>query len=237
MKVFGIGDLHLSHSGEKPMDVFGPHWEGHRERIEEHWRESISTDDLTLVPGDISWAMRIENATADLEWLGGLPGRKVIIRGNHDYWWPSLARLRRELPPGVLAVQNSAVDTGPCVVAGSRGWKAPGAESYDEPEDGRILARELSRLQLSLDEAARLLLADPGKPLFVMMHFPPVVGGAGTGFTARIGGSAAKICAYGHIHASPGCWPEGLDTELDGVRYRLVSADYLGFRPVLLAEV
>jgi predicted phosphohydrolase len=237
MRVFGIGDLHLSHSGEKPMDVFGPHWEGHRERIGEYWKESISPGDLVLVPGDISWAMRFEDAMADLEWLGALPGRKVIIRGNHDYWWPSLTRLRRELPPGVMALQNSAVDAGPCVVAGSRGWKAPGTEAFDGIEDGRILARELSRLRLSLDEAARLLPADSGKPLLVMTHFPPVVGGAAMGFAGLIARSSSKICAYGHIHAAPGCWPEGVDTELDGVSYRLVSADYLGFRPVLLAEV
>jgi uncharacterized protein len=237
VKVFAIGDLHLCHSGEKPMGVFGPHWDDHRERIREHWLEMISPGDLVLVPGDISWGLRMKDALPDLEWLGGLPGRKVILRGNHDYWWPSLARLRRELPPGVLAVQNSAVDAGSCVIAGTRGWKCPGAEGYDEREDGRICSRELSRLKLSLDEAARLLAVIPGRPLFVMMHFPPVVGGTATVFAEPIAGSSAKFCVYGHLHAAPGCWPEGTDTEIQGVPYRLVSADYLGFRPLLLAEV
>lgn len=237
MRVFAIGDLHLSHAGDKPMDVFGPHWEGHAERIQAAWTEAVSPGDAVLVPGDISWAMRMEDALPDLAWLGSLPGRKVILRGNHDYWWPSPARLARELPAGISFVQNSAVDLGACVVAGTRGWRVPGAEGYVERDDGRLFLRELSRLRLSLDAATGLLLKVPGRPLFVMTHFPPAPGGTPTLFSEAIAGSSAKLCVYGHLHAEAGCWPEGVDSELRGVRYRLVSADRLGFRPLLLAEV
>lgn len=236
MKVYAIGDLHLSHSGEKPMDVFGRHWEGHRERIGENWRAVVSSEDLVLVPGDISWGMRMIDAIPDLEWLGGLPGRKVIIRGNHDYWWPSISRLRRDLPSGILPLQCSAVDVGPCVVAGTRGWKTPMAEDFIE-DDGPIYRRELGRLDLSLAEAAGIREGISGRPLLVMMHYPPVWGGEPSEFSARIAASGARICVYGHIHALPGEWPDHLDTELDGVEYRLVSADHLDFRPLLLTEL
>jgi len=237
VRVFAIGDLHLSHSGEKPMDVFGPHWEGHRERIRRSWSESVSSEDLVLVPGDISWAMRLEEALPDLDWLGRLPGRKVILRGNHDYWWPTSARLRKALPPGMLALANDAIDAGPVIVAGTRGWRLPGTEGSDDAEDGRILARELIRLRLSLDAASGLRGADPGKPLVVMMHFPPVVDGRESPFTREITASGASICVYGHLHAAPGRWPDGVDADLGGVRYRLASADRLDFVPLLLEEI
>jgi len=237
MKVFAIGDLHLSHSGEKPMDVFGHHWVGHRERMEESWRAEVSPEDLVLVPGDISWAMRMNDAMPDLEWLGGLPGLKVIIRGNHDYWWPSITRLRRDLPAGILPLQCSAVDAGSCVIAGTRGWKTPLAEDFIEEDDGPIYRRELGRLDLSLREAAAVRDDVPDKPLMVMMHYPPVWGGEGSEFSRRIAASGTTTCVYGHIHSAPGEWPDNLDTLLDGVEYRLVSADRLDFRPMLLTEV
>ena len=125
MRIFAIGDLHLPGGDQKPMDVFGPHWSGHFERICEDWRARVSEDDVVLLPGDFSWALHLEDALPDLEAVGRLPGSKVMIKGNHDLWWTSLTKLRSALPDGIVALQHSACDLGECVVCGTRGWSFP----------------------------------------------------------------------------------------------------------------
>ena len=131
MRIFAIGDPHLSLDSDKPMDIFGPKWGHHAERIAEAWHETVSEEDLVLVPGDISWAMHLKNAAADLKFIGDLPGRKVILRGNHDYWWDSLSKVRSALPPSMYALQNDALVIGGIAIAGSRGWTCPGSLNFD----------------------------------------------------------------------------------------------------------
>ena len=221
MKVFAIGDLHLSGGDNKPMDVFGPHWTGHFERISADWRQRVSEDDLVLIPGDISWAMQLDNALPDLREIGRLPGRKVLLRGNHDYWWSAIGRLRAALPEKMYAIQNDAVSIGGVTVAGSRGWILPGPGTT--PEDERIYLREVSRLRLSLDCAARL-----GGQLVVMTHYPPMgENGQPTEVTRMLSEAGAGICVYGHLHGA--ACRTAFEGSLGGTAYACVSCDHLGF--------
>lgn len=230
MKIFAIGDLHLSLSSGKPMDVFGDHWKDHHLLIEKNWKELVTEKDLVLLPGDLSWAMKLDEAALDLKWLGELPGRKIITKGNHDYWWSSVSQIKKRLPPGTIPLQHTAFDAGTAVITGTRGWITPVSEEYDEEKDERICMRELHRLDLALESAAEMRKG--GKPLIVMLHYPPFVSGRATAFSQMLSARGADICIYGHIHSSPGQWPEGLDTIIEGVKYVLVSADYLNFRPL-----
>ena len=208
------------------MDVFGAHWANHFERISEDWRSRVSDEDMVLIPGDISWAMQLPEALEDLRRIGMLPGRKLILRGNHDYWWSSLTQLRTNLPEGMHAVQNDAYDAGEYVFCGTRGWMIPppgGASSQDE----KIYRREVMRLKMSLDCAARI--AD-GRPVIVMMHYPPLLPEnlrSGTGFTELLTQYGVARCVYGHLHGQS--VQRGFTGVYGGVRYDLVSCDALGF--------
>jgi predicted phosphohydrolase len=228
-----MSDLHLAFSVDKPMEIFGDHWKDHHLRIRESWDSLVAPGDVILIPGDLSWGMRPIDAEKDLRWIGKLPGRKYVCRGNHDYWWCSLSKLKTLLPVGMDPVQNSAVDIGPAVVAASRGWSAPEWEGYDPASDERIFRRELIRMELALDAAAELTGGE--KPLVYMMHYPPVVDGRSTLFADLLAAAGVVLCAYGHLHSS-GSWGDNLDMEMNGVSYRLISADYIGFEPRLLAD-
>ena len=134
MKLFAIGDLHLSFDEriEKPMDIFGSRWKNHYVKLEEHWRELVSEDDTVIIPGDISWGLRLDEALADLEWVNNLPGKKILTKGNHDLWWMGVGKLNR-LHDDMFFLQNTSVETSPGVyVCGSRGWICPGTEGFGE---------------------------------------------------------------------------------------------------------
>lgn len=232
MRVFAISDLHLSFSTDKPMDVFGDHWKDHHIHLEANWKERISRDDLILLPGDLSWAMNIDKAATDLEWLAKLPGKKIILKGNHDYWWTSPSKMKSELPEGIIPLQNSAYDAGEFIVAGSRGWMIPESDEYREESEGSILRREQIRLNLSLDAAESMRTEK--KPIIAMMHYPPIVNGKRTEFSRILAERDVTLCVYGHLHSAPGTWGQKLDITVDGVEYRLVSSDYLEFEPLEL---
>lgn len=232
MRVFAISDLHLSFSTDKPMDVFGDHWKDHHIHLEANWKERISNDDIIILPGDLSWAMNLDEAAIDLEWLANLPGRKIILKGNHDYWWTSPSKMKSELPEGIIPLQNSAYDAGKFIVAGSRGWMSPESDEYQDEKEGSILRREQIRLKLSLDAAESMRTKK--KPIIAMMHYPPIVNGKSTEFSRILAERGVTLCVYGHLHSAPGTWSKQLDTTIDGVEYRLVSSDYLGFEPIEL---
>lgn len=228
MRLFAIGDLHLPGGDEKPMSVFGPQWDRHFLRISEAWRETVREEDAVLIPGDISWAMKLEDALPDLEAIGALPGRKVLIRGNHDYWWSSISRIRSLLPENMYALQNDAVDLGDWVVCGTRGWMIPGMEDGGGEENEKIYAREVNRLALALDCAARI---GKGKPTVVMLHYPPRTSQVpASGFSHLLEERGVRLCVYGHLHGN-GIQAAFNGTER-GVRYMLTSCDSLGFRPI-----
>lgn len=227
MRLFAIGDLHLSGGNDKPMDVFGPQWDRHFYHISERWRAKISEDDLVLIPGDISWAMHLEEARGDLEEIAALPGRVILCKGNHDYWWNSISRVRSVLPPGMQALQYSAADAGPAVICGTRGWMFPTPEQPLDEADRKIFSRETQRLRLALGQASSLAA---GRPIIAMMHFPPLLAGEkNTEFTAILEEFRVHTAVYGHLHGQG--IHSGFTGEHHGIRYRLVSCDSIGFDP------
>jgi len=229
MRLFAIADPHLSRAQPKPMDVFGPGWEGHPQVFFDRWRETVGEGDLVLVPGDVSWAMRLEDAMPDLEDIAALPGRKVLLRGNHDYWWPSISKLRRVLPEGMYAVQNDAIVVDGVVIAGTRGWVCPGSRGFT-PEDEKVYRREVERLSLSLQAARRL----EGRYRVVMLHFPPTNPRLEpSGFTRLIEEYAPDALVFGHVHGGE----EPVLMSLDGIAVHFVAADALAFRPKLIADL
>lgn len=233
MKVYAISDLHLGFSVDKPMDAFGEHWKNHWLKIEESWKQEIKEDDLILIPGDISWAMNYAEAVDDLAWLHSLPGDKIISRGNHDYWWESLKKLRENLPESIVPIQNNAVTRGNYIIAGTRGWLTPESEKYNAEKDEKIYLRELGRLKLTLEAAKKIQTEEK---LIVMLHYPALESGKVTEFAELIVHYEADICVYGHLHNSPEEWGENMNVEYKGVEFELVSADYLDFVPILIAN-
>lgn len=228
MRLFAIADPHLSRAQPKPMNVFGGAWEVHPQAFFDGWRAVVAEDDVVLVPGDISWAMRLDEALLDLRDIAELPGRKVILRGNHDYWWPSISKLRRALPEGMYALQNDAIALDGVVVSGTRGWVTPGSRGYTA-EDERIFQRELERLALSLAVASRL----EGRYRVVMLHFPPTNSRLEpNALTDAITAYAPDALVFGHVHHD-----EPVLRELGDIDVRFVAADALGFVPELVADL
>ena len=227
MRLFAIGDLHLPGGDDKPMDVFGPQWDRHFFRIQENWQKTVGDDDTVLIPGDISWAMQLADARADLEDIGSLPGQKVICKGNHDYWWNSISRVRSILPPSMTALQHSAADLGSAVVCGTRGWLIPTKETPLDSQNEKIFLREAERLRLALDTAKDLA---GGRPLIAMMHYPPLLETeTDTLFTSILEEYRVHTTVYGHLHGAG--IQIGFTGEHNGIRYHLVSCDSIGFSP------
>lgn len=216
MNVFAIGDLHLPGGDNKPMDVFGAHWEGHFDKISASWTREVGQEDAVLIPGDISWAMRFENALEDLKMIGALPGHKLILRGNHDYWWGSVTRLREALPEKMYALQNDAVLLDGIAFCGTRGWTIPEGSAEDE----KIYARELLRMEMSLKQAEALR---PDR-IIVMTHYPPLdEGGKATPMSELIESRQPECVVYGHLHGGS---LRGAFNGIHGnVRYICVSCD------------
>lgn len=228
MKLFAIADLHLNGNSNKPMNVFGGKWENHTERLFDSWQGVVSGNDCVLIPGDISWAMRFSDVLDDLRFISGLNGKKILIRGNHDYWWASPTRIRSVLPSNVSIIQNDSVKMNGFAVAGSRGWLLPDAPNFDPAVDAKIYARELIRLELSLKSAGDI-------PIVLMMHFPPIgENGEATGVTDLIDKYPVTDVVYGHLHARS-C-KQAFEGEFNGKNYYLCSADYLNFKPRLICE-
>lgn len=222
MDIYAIGDLHLPGGDNKPMEVFGSHWEGHFSRICDDWRSRVKDEDVVLIPGDISWAMQMQDALPDLQAIGALPGRKIILRGNHDYWWCGINRLRELLPKGMYAVQNDAMLLDGVAFCGTRGWTLPAA---NQAEDEKIYARELLRMEMSLERAARL----KADRMIALCHYPPLGdGGEPTRLSALLEKYHVDDAVYGHLH---GASLRGAVTGVHGgVRYHCVSCDGLHFQ-------
>lgn len=226
-RIFAIADTHLSFTTDKPMGVFGDAWRDHAKRLAAYWQEDVTNDDLVIVVGDISWALKTEDAIPDLDFLHGLPGQKLLIRGNHDLWWQSVTKLNT-LYDDIRFLQNDSVfyEDGKAV-CGSRGWGLPGLEDYGA-DDEKILARELVRLKMSLDEAA----GKGARDIICALHFPPALAPQNTSpFTELIQGYPVSQVVYGHLHG-PQAYRKGIMGEQANILYRLVSCDYLDFKPL-----
>lgn len=231
MAVFAIGDLHLPGHEKKPMDVFGSHWDHHFETISENWNRLITQQDIVLIPGDISWAMQLAQAADDLHAIAALPGRKLLLRGNHDYWWSSLSKLRAILPESMYALQNDALMMDGHVFCGTRGWLLPSPQTPLPEADEKIYRRELLRLQMSLDKACALSTED----ITVMLHYPPLLAdGLDTDFTRILESYPVKRVVYGHLHGTG--IRIGFQGERNGIAYLLVSCDALHFCPQRVSD-
>ena len=229
MKIFAIGDLHLSMGEdiEKPMDIFGGEWVGHAEKLYNNWTESVTDDDIVIVCGDISWGLRLDEAVADLEWIHNLPGRKVFFKGNHDLWWQSAGRLNKMYDDGTMNfMQCKAYIAGDVAICGSRGLICPGTDGFSE-HDRKIYDREAARLRLSLEEGKKQGI----KKIIGVLHYPPTNDKhQASDFTRLMEEYGVKTCVYGHLHGKD-VFPNGLKGIYNGVEYRLVSLDYLQAKP------
>ncbi len=226
MNIYAISDLHLSHTAEKPMDIFGGDWTGHFEKIKKDWQEKVQEEDIVLVCGDISWAMKMQDALVDLRALAPLKGRKVFIRGNHDYWWNGITKLREAAPDdSFYFLQTDAIRLDNVVIVGSRGWTCPESSDYT-PQDEKLYLREAERFRLALLDADKL--AKEGDMKIAMIHYPPFnLKKEETLFTKLFEENGVQKVVFGHIHGGA-YFP--LKTEKRGVEYILSSCDKLHFQ-------
>ena len=231
MAVFVISDLHLSHGADKPMDIFGNAWLNHTERIRENWCNTVNDSDYVVIPGDISWGMRTADALEDLKFIDGLPGKKIIGKGNHDYWWSTASKLNalceKEKIETVKFLYNNAYLCENIIVCGTKGWLP---ESQTSEADLKFTNRAGARLRLALDEGVKLLKKAPDAELAVFLHYPPIYGASVCyPVTDLLEEYSVKRCFYGHIHSASSRMMinKSKDTELI-----LTSADHLGFSPL-----
>lgn len=223
--IFAIGDLHLSLSVDKPMDVFGENWTDYMTKIKEAWLEVVSEEDYVLIPGDTCWATHLEKAITDLTWIDDLPGKKIIIRGNHDYWWETLAKMN-PLFESITFLHNTYTTIGDLAICGTRGWLSPNETAFTEQDD-KIYKRECHRLKLSLDKAK----ADGYDKILVMLHYPPTNDQKDRSPIQDIlEDYMVSEVVYGHLHTRY-CWHLSLTGCVDNVNYHLVSSDFLNFMP------
>lgn len=220
MNIYAISDLHLSFSQSKPMDIFGACWEGHWQKICDDWQSKVKDGDAVLIAGDISWAMTLEDALLDIKEIAKLPGKKIFIKGNHDYWWNSLSKVRKALPDDMYVIQNDALKFDKYVVCGSRLWNLTNQTS----EDIKIAQREKARLKLSLDKADKL--RGDGDVVIAMCHYPPFDAALeDSEFTLLFEERGVDSVIYGHLHGRD-CRAEKY-VEKNGVKYYLTSCDQI----------
>jgi len=215
------------------MEKFGVHWENHAERIARNWRSNVADEDIVLIPGDVSWAMRLKHALEDLSFIASLPGRyKILVRGNHDYWWETKRKLYANAPPSLVFIHNDAFSVPPFVFAGTRGWELPDPQASEEEnaERDRLCRREAERLERSLRAAG-----ESGGRIIALLHFPPCYPERPeTPFTEILKKYEPEAVVYGHLHnVSPAQVVRG---SRSGTRFYFVSADAVDFTPVLVAE-
>ena len=231
MAVYAIADLHLSHAVDKPMDVFGPRWENHTERIRENWMNTVGPEDTVVIPGDLSWGMDISEAEEDLLFVEGLPGRKILLKGNHDYWWMTMNKLRECTERlGLRTVSflfNNAYEAEDFVICGTRGWLL---DNLPSPHDEQIMLREAGRLRRSVEAGEVLLRDHPEKEMILFLHYPPAYGlQRNPPVLDAVRDSPATQIFYGHMHNAD---PERLVPQIAGIPSRLVAADWLEFQPM-----
>jgi len=228
MNVYAISDLHMSGNSDKSMNVFGANWENHMSKIIESWNSLVTDDDAVIIAGDISWAMRLEDGVEDLKILTSLKGKKIFCRGNHDYWWNGITRLRALSPDeSFIFLQNDCVKIKNVIFAGTRGWSCPGSADFTE-QDRKIYEREAVRFSLAFDSAKKI--KSEGDILIAVMHYPPFsLKKEPTLFTELFKSNGVNKVVFGHIHGSI-YFP--FYTEMDGIEYYLTSCDKMDFKLV-----
>lgn len=195
MKVFAISDLHLSTTTDKPMDIFGHNWENYWQKIVEDWNDKVTEQDIVLIAGDISWAMTLNQAKSDIDEIAKLNGKKIIIKGNHDYWWQSYSKIKQCLPENMYAIQNNCLRFDNVLISGSRLWSLNSATD----DDNKILQRELIRTKLCLKTMSEQ--KKEGDVCIFMCHYPPFdFGKQDNEFTNLFEEYGISKVVYGHLH-------------------------------------
>ncbi len=233
MKIFAISDLHLSINNPKPMDIFGPTWDNYIDTIASDWQSKVSEDDLVIIAGDISWAMSLEDAVVDIEYISKLgKGKKIILRGNHDYWWSTISKVRSILPSDMYAIQNDSIKFDNYIICGSRGWILPEREPLDA-QDQKIVDRELIRLEMSLQSAKKQ--QQNNEEIICMLHYPPFNSRReASPFTELLEKYEVKTVVYGHLHGSS-CKADPVVVK-NGITYYLTSCDKVDNKLITIKE-
>ncbi len=237
MALYTIADLHLStlDTTNKSMEVFGTRWQDYIKRIEKNWRHMITDEDTVVIPGDVSWALSLEESASDLKFIESLPGKKILGKGNHDFWWCTMKKHEEFFERlGIKTISflfNNAHETEELIIAGTRGWynDEDATNAPDGVDFEKLTNRECGRLRMSLKEAMRLKEASPEKEIVVFMHFPPYWNGkASDELIDILKNYEIERVYFGHIHGNYTVSPE---IEYEGIKMSLISADYLGFIP------
>lgn len=231
MSIYTIGDLHLSFHENKPMGIFGENWEGHEEKIRKDWQKKVTKKDLVVIPGDFSWSTYLKDTYEDFAYLNDLPGKKILLKGNHDYWWTTVTSMRKFLTENnfetIDFVYNTAYEFENDIIAGTRGWG-----QNEEGEDKKLLKREVARLELSLEKALEIK-GEQEKEIIVFLHYPPIthsnlINNEMSEFVKVMKKYDIKRCYYGHLHSTS--IREAVEGTYYGIDFKLVSADGLDFK-------
>jgi len=236
MAIYAISDLHLSFGVNKPMNIFGDVWNNYEEEIKKNWNETVKEEDTVIIPGDISWAMNLDESKPDFEYINSMPGKKIFIRGNHDYYFSTKTKMQNFFQENNFQdfsiIHNTAEDVEDYIICGSRGWGK--TEGNDAQSDKKIIEREEGRLRNSLEQGKKLqeeyLEKGIHKDIIVALHFPPFIGK----FKSIMEEYNAKICIYGHLHGyGHTTVREGI---IDGIDYKMVGCDYTKFKLIKLSK-
>lgn len=230
MSIFAIADTHLSFGSDKPMDVFSG-WENYEQKLEKNWKAVVTDRDVVVIPGDITWGMTLEEALEDFRFIDALPGRKIILKGNHDYWWSTKKKADEFFKSNGIStidiLNNNAYKAGDFALCGTRGWLFENTDAQDK----KILVREVGRLRTSVEQAEKL-----GGKKIAFLHYPPISGGKACEeiCDVLINGGVTQ-CYYGHLHGPALSF--AFNGEMFGIRFGLVSGDFLGFYPKLIEKI
>ncbi len=233
MSLFVLSDTHLSLYNDKPMDIFGNRWQDYATKLDKGWKAVVTDNDTVIISGDVSWGISLEEAKLDLLYIDSLPGKKIISKGNHDYWWSTASKINKFFEENdiktIKCMHNNAFSVGNVTVCGTRGWYSEGKNAPREADYDKIVAREAGRLELSIQEGLKL---SEENEIFVFLHFPPVYKDyVCTEIMEVLHKYNVKNVYYGHIH---GVYNLPSTFEFEGINFTITSADYLNFVPLLV---
>ncbi len=229
MAIYTIGDLHLSFNENKPMSVFGENWEGYEEKVKENWTSMVTESDMVILPGDFSWSMYLKDTYKDFEYLNSLPGKKLLLKGNHDYWWSTVNSMRNYIKENQFKdidfIYNNAYEFENRIIVGTRGWSFG-----EDPESKKMIQREVARLELSIKNGIENYGED--KEIIAFLHYPPIVNqniqnNEMNEFIKMLKKYDIKKCYYGHLHST--AIKDAVEGEHFGIDFKLVSADAIQF--------
>lgn len=236
MAIYTIADLHLSFNTNKPMDIFGQNWHNYEEKIKQDWLSKVKQDDLVILPGDFSWAMYLDETKKDFEFIDDLPGKKILLKGNHDYWWTTVTSMRKYIKnnnfENIDFLYNNSYQYENYILAGTRGWS-----QTEDKDDKKIIKREALRLELSITEGIKQYGNE--KEIIVFMHYPPimktnVMQNEQNEFIKIMKKYNVRKCYYGHLHGTS--IKEAVEGEYFGINFKLVSCDSLDFKLLKLPK-